>query len=77
MALDRLSDAEYAQFTALNAAYRERFDMPFVMAVKGRTKDDVLEGFRRRITNDAEAEFAEALAQVERIALLRLKNLLP
>ena len=77
VALDRLSDAEYAQFTALNAAYRERFDMPFVMAVKGRTKDDVLEGFRRRITNDAEAEFAEALAQVERIALLRLKNLLP
>ncbi len=75
--LDRLSDEEYERFTTLNAAYREKFGIPFIMAVKGRTKEDILESFQRRITNDAEAEFAEALAQIERIAFLRLKDILP
>ena len=75
--LDRLSDEEYERFTTLNAAYREKFGIPFIMAVKGQTKEDILECFRRRIMNDAEAEFADALAQIERIALLRLKDILP
>ncbi len=75
--LDRLSDDEHERFTALNAAYREKFGIPFIMAVKGQTKEDILESFRRRIMNDAEAEFADALAQIERIALLRLKDILP
>ncbi len=75
--LDRLSDEEYERFTTLNAAYREKFGIPFIMAVKGHTKEDILECFRRRIMNDAETEFADALAQIERIALLRLKGILP
>ncbi len=75
--LDRLSDDEHERFTALNAAYREKFGIPFIMAVKGQTKEDILESFRRRIMNDAETEFADALAQIERIALLRLKDILP
>ncbi len=75
--LDRLSDDEHERFTTLNAAYREKFGMPFIMAVKGQTKEDILDGFQRRIMNDAEAEFAEALAQIERIASLRLKDILP
>ncbi len=75
--LDRLSDEEYERFTTLNAAYREKFGIPFIMAVKGQTKEDIHEGFQRRIMNDAGAEFAEALAQIERIALLRLKDILP
>lgn len=75
--LDRLSDDEHERFTTLNAAYREKFGIPFIMAVKGQTKEDILECFQRRIMNDAEAEFADALAQIERIALLRLKDILP
>ena len=75
--LDRLSDDEHERFTTLNAAYREKFGIPFIMAVKGQTKQDILESFQRRIMNDAEAEFADALAQIERIALFRLNDILP
>ena len=75
--LDRLSDAEFERFTALNAAYREKFGFPFILAVKGRGKDEILAAFEARLANDAAAEFEEALTQIERIALLRLKDLLP
>jgi OHCU decarboxylase len=70
--LDALTEEEKARFTALNDAYKARFGFVFIMAVRGRTKADILAAFERRLTNDAETEFAEALAQVERIALLRL-----
>jgi OHCU decarboxylase len=75
--LDTLTDEERARFTALNEAYKQRFGIPFIMAVKGRGKAEILAAFERRLANDADAEFAEALAHVERIALLRLKDLLP
>jgi OHCU decarboxylase len=75
--LDRLTDAERARFLALNDAYRARFGLPFIMAVKGRSKAEILAAFERRLTNDAAAEQAMALAEIERIALLRLKELLP
>ena len=75
--LDALTESELARFTGLNDAYRARFGFPFIMAVKGRGKAEILAAFERRLGNDAEAEFAEALVQVERIALLRLKDLLP
>jgi OHCU decarboxylase len=74
--LDALTDAERARFMQLNEAYRQRFGFPFIMAVKGRTKKEILAAFERRLGNEAQAEFAEALAQIERIALLRLKDLL-
>jgi urate oxidase len=75
--LDALTDAERARFEALNARYRERFAFPFLMAVKGRGKDEILAAFERRIANDAAAEFETACREVERIALLRLNHLLP
>ncbi len=75
--LDRLSDEEYDRFTALNTAYREKFGFPFIMAVKGCGKADILAAFEARVGNTPEAEFATALAQIERIALLRLKDILP
>ncbi|HMA15420.1 MAG TPA: 2-oxo-4-hydroxy-4-carboxy-5-ureidoimidazoline decarboxylase, partial [Kiloniellaceae bacterium] len=75
--LDALTDGERARFTALNDAYRKKFGLPFVMAVKGRSKDEILAAFERRLNNDAAAEFATALAEIETIALLRLKELLP
>ena len=75
--LDRLSAEEHARFTELNKAYTEKFGFPFIIAVKGLTKDDILAAFERRIHNGAEEEFETAAAQVERIALLRLQSLLP
>jgi urate oxidase len=74
--LDRLTDAERAEFTRLNDAYKARFGFPFILAVKGRSKTEIRDAFLARLENDAAAEFAEALRQIERIALLRLKDLL-
>lgn len=75
--LDLLSDDERRRFTELNERYKAKFAMPFIMAVKGRGKDEILAAFNARLENDAAAEFATALKQIERIALLRLKDLLP
>jgi OHCU decarboxylase len=75
--LDRLTADELERFTSLNDAYKERFGFPFIMAVKGRSKDEVLKAFETRLGNDGEAEFATALDEIERIALLRLKDRLP
>jgi OHCU decarboxylase len=75
--LDRLSAEELARFTALNAAYRERFGFPFVMAAKGKTSHDILAAFERRLGHEAPSEFAAALAEIDAIAALRLKDILP
>ena len=75
--LDKLTDEERATFTELNDRYVARFGFPFVIAVRDNTKADILAAFRRRLDNDAAAEEATALAQVERIALLRLQDMLP
>ena len=68
---------ERARFTALNEAYTAKFGFPFIIAVKGLTKADILAAFETRIDNSREIEFATACRQVERIALLRLKDMLP
>ena len=75
--LDRLTPTEHARFTELNTAYTEKFGFPFIIAVKGLNRDDILTAFEKRVHNDADEEFATATAQVERIALLRLGPMLP
>jgi OHCU decarboxylase len=75
--LDALTDTERARFTELNAAYRARFGFPFIVAVKGLGKDQILAAFERRLQNGGVDEFATASAEVERIALLRLQDILP
>ncbi len=75
--LDRLTPEELRQFTELNDAYRARFGFPFIMAVKGKSTSDILVAFRSRVANDADAEAATALAEIDRIAALRLKEILP
>jgi OHCU decarboxylase len=72
--LDRLTAEELARFTGLNDGYKAKFGFPFIFAVKGKTKDDILASFESRMNNGADAEFDEALRQIERIALLRLKD---
>jgi OHCU decarboxylase len=72
--LDTLSVEEFQRFTALNAAYLERFGFPFIFAVKGATKFMILEAFESRIGHDREIEFATALAQIARILRFRLED---
>lgn len=73
--LDQCTPGELARFQELNDAYKAKFGVPFIMAVKGRSRQEILEAFERRIDNAPEAEIAEALTQVERIARLRLEDL--
>lgn len=75
--LDRLSPQEHARFTELNEAYTAKFGFPFIIAVKGLNKGDVLSAFETRIHNEIEQELETAAAQVEKIAFLRLSALLP
>ncbi|WP_298261837.1 allantoinase PuuE [uncultured Litoreibacter sp.] len=75
--LDALTDAERQSFTNLNEEYTTKHGFPFIIAVRDHTKPSILEAFQRRILNDSEVEFNEACRQVERIAQLRLKDLLP
>jgi OHCU decarboxylase len=73
--LGQCSPEEFARFTQLNEAYQARFGFPFIMAVRGRTRAEILAAFERRLGNDAASEFATALAEVHKIALLRLQAL--
>ena len=75
--LDALTDAERARFTELNAAYVARHGFPFIIAVRDHDKAGILAAFERRIAPGSATEFSEACRQVERIAELRLKDLLP
>ncbi|HEY9011682.1 MAG TPA: allantoinase PuuE, partial [Devosia sp.] len=74
--LDALTDAEREKFTALNEAYTQKFGFPFIIAVRDHTKRQILAAFEKRLANDRETEFATACRQVERIAELRLKQVL-
>jgi chitin deacetylase len=75
--LAALTDAERAEFGRLNAAYVDRHGFPFIIAVRDHTKASILGAFAARIARDPATEFAAACAEVERIAALRLKDLLP
>lgn len=72
--LDRLSPGEYERFHALNAAYRERFDFPFIICVRLTDKAGILAEMERRLDNDRESELATALAQIGEIVRLRLQE---
>jgi OHCU decarboxylase len=75
--LDQLTPSELARFTALNEAYKAKFGFVFIMAVRGRSKDEILQAFERRLSHSAQDEFREALTQIGRIAELRLAQILP
>ncbi|MGR1216219.1 2-oxo-4-hydroxy-4-carboxy-5-ureidoimidazoline decarboxylase [Metapseudomonas otitidis] len=64
---------EFARFTELNDAYKAKFGFPFIMAVKGSNRHQILAAFEERIHNSAEAEFQRALAEINKIALFRLQ----
>jgi len=75
--LDSLTEEERDRFLELNDTYKAKFGFPFIMAVKGRSKDEILAAFEERLENDPEQEFDTAIGQIETIGLLRLKDRLP
>ena len=73
--LDRCTPEELSEFQALNTAYIEKFGFPFIFAVKGYHRTDILEAFRVRVNHSREREFKTAIEQVHRIARLRLETI--
>ena len=70
--LDRLSDAEYEAFERANTAYRAKFGFPYIVCVRRHTRDSILRDFARRLPNEAKAEIRTSIAEICRIAALRL-----
>ena len=73
--LNECSNDEYEEFKKLNLEYKKKFNFPFIIAVKGKNKNEILNNFRQRILNDVEIEFLEAKKQVKKIASFRLKEI--
>ena len=73
--LDALTADENKTFTDLNDRYRKKFGFPFIIAVKGLKKSDIIAAFKTRLNHDRNSEFAAACQQVEKIALLRLQDM--
>lgn len=71
--LDQCTPEELARFERLNAAYKEKFGFPFIMAVKGSDRHLILAAFETRLENSPEQERQAAIEQVNRIALFRLE----
>ena len=74
--LDRLTSEEFKRFHKLNDAYKERFDFPFILAVKGHDKSSILSAFEERLNNDPATERQTALEEIYKIARFRLDALL-
>ncbi len=74
--LDQYTADELALFQEMNAMYFGKFDFPFIIAVKGRDRQEILKAFRGRLNNDMETEFQTALQQVNQIAGFRIGAIL-
>jgi 2-oxo-4-hydroxy-4-carboxy-5-ureidoimidazoline decarboxylase len=73
--LDQCSAAEFEEFKKLNSTYSDKFGFPFIIAVKGLGREQILKTFRERLARDTEQEFTEALEQVIRIGKFRLEEI--
>ena len=72
--LDQCTEKEFNEFKKLNETYK-KFGFPFILAIKEKTKIEILENFKKRISSDPKIEFKEAVKQVKQIASFRLKEL--
>jgi len=74
--LNQCTDEEFVEFKKLNEKYKKKFGFPFIIAVKGKNKEEILNSFRQRITNNINLEFEEAKKQVKKIANFRLGEII-
>ena len=75
LGLDQLTDAEYQAFERVNTTYRGKFGFPYIACVRRHTKDSILRDFEKRLPNDATDEIATSIAEISRIAALRLDQM--
>jgi len=73
--LDQCSEKEFIEFKNLNNEYKKKFGFPFILAVEGKNKAEILNKFKKRILNSADDEFKESISQVCKIANLRLNKI--
>ena len=73
--LGRLSEEEFQRFTDYNERYKAAFGFPFILAVKGATKHDILTSFEARLQNSKDAEYQTAIAQIKKIVGFRLTDM--
>jgi len=73
--LDQCTEEEFNEFKNLNDKYKKKFGFPFIYAVRGKEKKEILSNFRQRSLNDINVEFVEAKKQVKIIASLRLNEI--
>ncbi|MEX0975510.1 MAG: 2-oxo-4-hydroxy-4-carboxy-5-ureidoimidazoline decarboxylase [Woeseia sp.] len=71
--IDQCTPEEFSRFQTLNRRYKQKFGFPFVMAVRGSSRQAILAGFEERLENDRETEFARAIEEIHKIAKLRLQ----
>ena len=74
--LKQCTPGEFDEFKKLNIEYKKKFNFPFIIAVKGKNKNEILNYFRERINNSLEEEFIEAKKQVKKIATFRLEEII-
>ena len=74
--LNQCTNEEFLEFKKLNEEYKKKFRFPFIIAVKGKNKEEILNSFRQRITNNINLEFEEAKKQVKKIASFRLSEII-
>ena len=72
--LDQCTKEEFSEFKKLNNAYK-KFGFPFILAVRGKNKIEILNNFRQRVRSEPDVEFNEAIQQVKKIASLRLEDI--
>ena len=74
--LQRLNDEEYIQLLTTNEVYMKKFGFPFIMAVRGKSKDEIYLAMKERVNHDREEEFQTALEEIYKIAQLRLDEII-
>ena len=74
--LKQCTPEEFDQFKKLNIEYKKKFNFPFIIAVNGKNKNEILNYFRERINNSLDEEFLEAKKQVKKIATFRLEEII-
>ena len=74
--LNQCTNEEFIEFKKLNEEYKKKFRFPFIVAVKGKNRKEILNNFRQRITNNINLEFEEAKEQVKKIANFRLSEII-
>ena len=73
--LDQCLSEEFKEFKELNEEYKKKFGFPFIIAVKGKDRKEILKNFRERVKNNLDLEFLEAKEQVKKIATFRLDDI--